>query len=557
MQMRTWVALAVMAVGVTACSPRSRPSADIVVTRARVWTGDAAQPEAKGVAIVADRIVAVGGADEIERWRGPATRVIDAGGRLVVPGFNDAHVHFVDGGSQLDDVDLKDADTPAELARRIGERAKTTPAGEWILGGNWDDQRWSPAQLPTKETIDPLTPATPVFVNRYDGHMSLANSVALKLAGVTSATPDPPGGAIVHDARGHPTGVLKDAAMSYVNRVVPALTPARRRHAVKRALEHAASLGLTSVQDMNPAYDDIAVYADLANRGELTARIYAAPMETGWQDQARLGLHRSFGSAWLRLGAVKGYADGSLGSTTAYFFQPYTDASDTRGLLSDEMQPIEQMRARMTGADAAGLQLCIHAIGDAGISQTLDLFGDVIRANGDRDRRFRIEHAQHIAPADFDRFVSLKVIASVQPYHAIDDGRWAERRIGPERIKTTYAFRTLLDKGVRLALGTDWQVAPLDPMLTLYAATTRATLDGRNPDGWVPGQKLSIAEAVTAYTSGSAYAEFQEAEKGTITRGKLADLVVLSDDLFSIPPVKIKGVKVLTTIAGGRIVYQR
>jgi predicted amidohydrolase YtcJ len=557
MRTRPWVAIAIMAVNVTACSPRSPSAADIVVMRARVWTGDAARPEAKGVAMIADRIVAVGGADEIELWRGPTTRVIDAGGRLVVPGFNDAHVHFADGGGQLDEIDLKDADTPAELARRIGDRAKTTPAGEWILGGNWDDQRWSPAQLPTKEMIDALTEATPVFVNRYDGHMSLANSAAMKLAGVTSTTPDPPGGAIVRDAQGNPTGVLKDAAMNYVTRIVPAMTPARRLHAIKRALEHAASLGLTSVQDMNPAYDDIAVYADLANHGELTTRIYAAPMETGWQDQARLGIHRSFGSAWLRLGAVKGYADGSLGSTTAYFFQPYTDASGTRGLLSDEMQPIEQMRARMTGADKAGLQLCIHAIGDAGISRILDLFGDVTRANGDRDRRFRIEHAQHIAPADFDRFASLKVIASVQPYHAIDDGRWAERRIGPERIKTTHAFRTLLDKGVRLAFGTDWQVAPLDPMLTLYAATTRATLDGRNPNGWVPGQKLSIAEAVTAYTSGSAYAEFQEAEKGTITRGKLADLVVLSDDIFSIPAAKIKDVKVLTTIAGGRIVYQR
>jgi predicted amidohydrolase YtcJ len=499
----------------------------------------------------------VGGTIEVERWRGAATTVVDAGGRRLVPGFNDAHVHFVDGGRQLENVDLKDAGTPEEFARRIAARAKTTPNGEWILGGDWDDQQWTPARLPTKELIDSATPATPVFVNRYDGHMSLANSAALALAGVTARTLDPPGGTIVRDAQGNPTGVLKDAAMSYVDRVIPRLTAAARLHAIKRALEHAASLGVTSVQHMNPDYDDIAVYADLANRGELTARIYAAPMETTWQDQAKLGVHRSFGSSWLRIGAVKGYADGSLGSTTAYFFEPYTDAPGTRGLLSDEMQPLDAMRDRLLGADRAGLQLCIHAIGDGGISRILDLFGDVARANLDRDRRWRIEHAQHIALKDFDRFASLKVIASVQPYHAIDDGRWAERRIGSERIKTTYAFRTLLDKGVRLALGTDWYVAPLDPMQTLYAATTRATLDGKNPDGWVPEQKITIAEAVSAYTAGSAYAEFQDTEKGTIARGKLADLVILSDDIFNIPPAAIKDVKVTTTIAGGKVVFQR
>jgi predicted amidohydrolase YtcJ len=280
-------------------------------------------------------------------------------------------------------------------------------------------------------------------------------------------------------------------------------------------------------------------------------------METDWYDQAKIGVRRAFGSPWLRIGAVKGYADGSLGSTTAYFFQPYTDAPQTRGLLSDEMQDAARMRTRLIAADHAGLQLCIHAIGDAAISQILDLYGDIVRANGERDRRLRIEHAQHIAPNDFDRFAQMKVIASVQPYHAIDDGRWAERRIGPERIKTTYAFRTLLDKGVRLALGTDWPVAPLNPMLTLYAATTRATLDGRNPNGWVAEQKITIEEAMAAHTTGAAFAEFQDGEKGTIARGKLADMVILSDNLFHVAPTRIKDVKVLTTIVGGRVVHQR
>jgi predicted amidohydrolase YtcJ len=561
--MRRWIPLRACAVVaaagcgiVAACARAPQLAADLVVTHATVWTGNPRQPEAQAVAIVGERIVDVGDDNAIDRWRGANTQIVDAEGRRVLPGFNDAHVHFVDGGRQLDNVDLKDAASPEEFARRIGQRARSKP-GEWILGGDWDDQRWTPPQLPARALIDDATSGTPVFVSRYDGHMALANSAALGRAGVTDRTPDPPGGVIVRDDNGLPTGVLKDAAMDLVTRVVPKMTPEQRVHAVKRAMEHAESFGVTSVQDMNPAYEDIAAYAELANRGELTVRIYAAPMETGWYDQAKLGIRRSFGSPWLRLGAVKGYADGSLGSTTAYFFEPYTDAPNTRGLLSEEMQTPADLRTRLMAADHGGLQLCIHAIGDAGISQVLDLFEHLVRANGDRDRRLRIEHAQHIAPKDFDRFASLKVIASVQPYHAIDDGRWAERRIGPERIKTTYAFRTLLDRGVRLALGTDWPVAPLNPLLTLYAATTRATLDGAHPDGWVPEQKISIDEAVQAYTRGSAFAEFQESQKGTIARGQLADLIVLTDDIFAIPPAQIKDVRVLTTIVGGKVVYQR
>jgi len=539
-----------------ACGSRQPIGADLIVTNARIWTGESRQPSATALAIIGERIVDIGESKDIELWHGRDTQIFDAQDRRVIPGFNDAHVHFVDGGAELENVDLKDADTPAELARRIGERARLRP-GEWILGGNWDDQRWSPPELPTRALIDDITNGTPVFVYRYDGHIALANSAALGRAGITEATPDPPGGTVVRDARGVPTGVLKDAAMTPVQRVIPKMTDERRLQVIKSALKHAASVGVTSVQDMNPSYDDLSAYAELASRGELTTRIYAAPMETDWYDQAKIGVRRAFGSTWLRIGAIKGYADGSLGATTAYFFQPYTDAPNTRGLLSDEMQPIDSMRTRLMAADHAGLQLCIHAIGDAGISAVLDLFTDIFAANGDRDRRFRIEHAQHIAPKDFDRFASLKVVASMQPYHAIDDGRFAERRIGPERIKTTYAFKTLLDNGVRLAFGTDWAVAPLNPLLGLYAATTRATLDGKNPNGWVPEQKISIEQAVTAYTAGSAFAEFQDREKGTLARGKLADLIVLSEDIFSIPPARLKEVQVLATVAGGKIVHQR
>jgi predicted amidohydrolase YtcJ len=464
-------------------------------------------------------------------------------------------VHFVDGGLALDSVQLNDATSAAEFARRIGERAAKTPKGEWVTGGDWDETKWTPAMMPGKELIDALTPDTPVFVSRYDGHMALANSVTLRLAGITAKTPDPPGGVIVRDAQGNPTGALKDAAMDFVYKVTPPLSHDERLRAVKRALAHAASLGVTSVQHMNPEYADISVYSELLQRGELTTRIYAAPLIPGVEDQAKIGIRHAFGGPFLRIGALKAYADGSLGSTTAYFFEPFTNQANNRGLLSDEMHPVSLMRDRMMKADAAGLQLCTHAIGDQGISIILDLYDEVVKAHGDSDRRFRIEHAQHMAARDFDRFARLHVIASVQPYHAIDDGRWAEERIGHDRASRTYAFRTFLDHGVRLAFGTDWSVAPLNPMLTVYAAVTRATLDGRNPKGWFPEQKLTVAETVEAYTLGSAYAEFQERDKGSIVSGKLADMVLLSDDIFTIDPAKIRDVKVLTTIVGGKIVW--
>jgi hypothetical protein len=554
--MKTALLLLVLVAVALACRTNAPPlTADLVVINGRVWTGIAAQPEAEAVAVVGGRVAAVGTTEALSVWRGRSTTVIDAGGARVLPGFNDSHVHFMGGGFQLDNVDLRQAPSPQEFARLIGERAKKTPAGEWMVGGDWDDQLWNPPALPSRQLIDPVAPETPVFVNRFDGHMAVANSVALKLAGVTAATPDPPGGVIVRDAAGVPTGVLKDAAMGLVNKVIPPMTPARRAQALARALEHAASVGVTSVRDMGPDAADLSAYALFAEAGRLTARISAAPPELQWADQAKLGIRRGFGTPFLRLGAVKGFADGSLGSTTAYFFEPYTDAPASRGLLADEMIPIDGMRQRLTAADAEGLQLCVHAIGDQAISVVLDLFTDVAQANGPRDRRFRIEHAQHVAPKDFDRFAALGVIAAVQPYHAIDDGRWAERRIGPTRIQTTYAFRTFLDKGVRLALGSDWPVAPLNPLLGIYAAVTRATLDGKHPDGWVPAQKITVEEAVRGYTAGSAYAEFAEAEKGTLAAGSLADIVILSDDIFTIPPAKIRDVTVRTTIVGGRVVY--
>ncbi len=535
---------------------QAKPAADLIVTNAKIWTVDPALPAAQAVAVLRDRIVAVGSNAEIDAWRGPGTHLIDAGGKRLIPGFNDAHVHFVDGGEQLDSVQLTDATSADEFVRRIAAFARTLPKGEWIKEGDWDETKWTPAKFPTRQMIDAVTPDNPVFVYRYDGHMALANSLALKLAGITAQTADPPGGVIVRDGHGNPTGALKDAAVSFVEKVIPPLSHEQRLHAARRALAYAASLGVTSVQHMNPNHADVAVYSELDDLGELTTRIYAAPLIDEVDDQVKVGVRRAFGDSFLRIGAVKAYADGSLGSRTAYFFDPYTDEPKNSGLLSELMQPLSLMRDRMMKADAAGLQICTHAIGDRGISMILDLYQEIEQAHGPADRRLRIEHAQHMAAKDFARFAQLHVIASVQPYQAIDDGRWAEARIGQDRASRTYAFRTFLDHGVRLAFGTDWDVAPLNPLLGIYAAVTRATLDGRNPGGWFPEQKLTVAEAVEAYTMGSAYAEFQEKEKGSITPGKLADIVLLSDDIFSIAPEKIRDVTVVETLVGGKVVWE-
>ena len=516
---------------------------------------DTSQPTAEAVAIYANRIVAVGTTNDIRKLAGPNTRTIDAQKRLLLPGFNDAHTHFLSGGFQLSSVDLRDASSPQEFAARIKAFVAKTPKGRWMTGGDWDHERWPDAKLPTKELIDSFTADTPVFVNRLDGHMALANSLALKLAGVTRETADPPGGVIVRDKSGEPTGVLKDAAQSFVWKVVPPASFAERLEAARAATNYAASLGVTSVQDMS-AGTDVGVYQTLLDHGELKTRVYAVSPLPDWQRVARMGVRAHFGSEMLRVGGLKGFADGSLGSTTALFYEPYRDDPSTSGIAGDEMYPEGAMLERIREADRAGLQIMIHAIGDRANDLILSAYEQVERENGKRDRRFRIEHAQHLRAQDIPRFARDHVIASMQPYHAIDDGRWAEKRIGKERAKTTYAFRSLLDSGATLAFGTDWTVAPLNPLLTVYAAVTRRTIDGKNPNGWVPEQKISVKETVRAYTVGSAYAEFQENVKGTISVGKLADLVLLSGDIFKMDPNEIENVKVVLTMVDGRVVYE-
>jgi len=452
-------------------------------------------------------------------------------------------------------VKLRDAATPEQFAARVGEHAKKLNKGEWITGGTWDHELWGGTPLPSHDWVDRLTPDNPVFVTRYDGHMAMANSLAMKLAGITVATKDPPGGTIVRDTEGRPTGLMKDAAMDLIFRVIPAETEEQLLRDARAGMNEAKRNGVTTIQDISST-EDVRAYQTLETRGELTLRIYCITPLPQWEAPAGTGVRAGFGDDWIHLGALKGFADGSLGSTTALFDQPYSDAPNTSGIPNAMMLPEGNMLKMALGADRAGLQLAIHAIGDKANATILDVYEQVEKQNGARpDRRWRIEHAQHLRPADFARFARLGVVASVQPYHAIDDGRWAEKRIGPERSKTTYAFRTLLDRGVRLAFGSDWTVAPLSPLLGIYAAVTRATLDGKNPGGWYPEQKLTVREAVEAFTLGSAYAEFREGQKGSLTPGKFADVVILDSDLFALPPEKIKEASVSYTIVAGKVVY--
>ena len=535
----------------------AQPYADLVLTNGKVWTVNAQQPQAEAVACLNSKIVAVGSSAEIRKFAGPRTRVIDLGGKLVVPGFNDAHVHFYTGGAHIASVQLRDAKSEAELRDRIRAFAAKLPQDRWILGGDWDHENWTPARLPTRQLIDEAAGDHPVFINRLDGHMSLANTIALKLAGINRNTPDPPGGTIVRDSNGDPTGVLKDAAMGAVEKVIPAPSDDEIADAVRAAMRYAAENGVTSVQDMSAAPDVFRVYQRLLKAGELTVRISGHQPLATWQRLASIGLLADFGSPYLHIGGLKGFADGSLGSTTALFFQPYLDAPNTSGLPNEEMIPETKMEKHIVDANHAGLQIAVHAIGDKANHEILNMFEEAETKNGPRDRRFRIEHAQHLLPADIPRFGKLHVIASMQPYHCIDDGRWAEKRIGPERAKTTYAFRSLLDSGAVLAFGSDWHVAPMEPIMGIYAAATRRTLDGKHPDGWIPEQKISVAEAIRAYTWGSAYASFDDKIKGTIEPGKLADMVVLSSDILTIDPATIDKVKVALTIFDGRVIYQR
>jgi predicted amidohydrolase YtcJ len=548
-------ALALIAAGlVLACRGTPKvPPADLVVF-GRVWTGDSAAPWAGGVAIAGDTVEAIGDSARIAPYAGAGTKVLANGQAMVVPGFMDGHLHFTDGGFSLASVDLRPANTPAEFIDRLKAYAVERRPGDWILGGNWDHERWPGAPLPRREWIDSVTPNNPVFVYRLDGHMGLANSAALRAAKVSRATRDIPGGVIVRDPRtGEPTGVLKDMAMAPVERAIPTPTDAQRDAALQRALAYAASKGVTAFAHVSVVPADLGTYLRAKAAGTLTARaaLYFPLESWRWVADTMAALGRGDDRVWI--GGVKGYVDGSLGSTTALFYAPYEDDPKTSGVL---VTPEDSLRAWIGAADSAGLQVAVHAIGERANGLILDIYDSVARVHGPRDRRFRIEHAQHLRRQDIDRIARSGVVASMQPYHAIDDGRWAQKRIGPERIKTTYAFRSLLDRHAHLAFGSDWTVAPIDPLLGIYAAVTRRTLDGKNPGGWIPQEKISVEEALRAYTAGDAYGVFAERHRGRLAPGYKADLVLLDQDLTRIPPEAIERVGVRTTVVGGQVVYQ-
>ncbi|MFL5473194.1 MAG: amidohydrolase [Gemmatimonadales bacterium] len=524
-----------------------------LVIYGRVWTGDSARPWAQAVAVSGEKIVAVGDSSSIAAQVGPDTRVI-RNGAMVVPGFIDGHTHFIYGGFQLIQVDLRDADSPEEFVRRIKNYAAKAKPGEWILGGNWDHERWAGTPLPDRSWIDSVTPKNPVFVDRLDGHMTLANSQVLKLAHIDRSTKEVAGGTIVRRPDGEPTGVVKDAAQNLVYAVQPTPSPQQSDAAIERAMRWAASHGVTGVADVSVPWFEVDALQRAHAAGRMITRVAVYVPFQDWRRMAEMVKANGVGDDWLRVAGVKGYVDGSLGSTTALFYEPYNDAPQTSGLL---VNPEDSLRSWIGSADSAGLQVAVHAIGDRANGLLLDIYDSVGRAHGPRDRRFRIEHAQHLRRQDIGRIARLGVIASMQPYHAVDDGRWAEKRIGPERIKTTYAFRSLIDAGARLAFGSDWTVAPLDPLLGIYAAVTRRTWDGKNPGGWVPEQKITVEEALRAYTAGNAYGVFAEQKRGKLKPGYLADVVILDNDLTKVRPESLDQVRVQQTIVGGKVVYSK
>ena len=536
---------------------RQRQPADTVLLGGLIWVKGGTPlsgPDAPtALAIRAGRVVAVGSDAEIEKHAGPATQRIALGGRRVVPGFIDNHVHFYLGGPGLAQVQLRDAKTPAEFVRRIAEFAAARP-GRWITWGAWDHENWG-AELPRRDWIDSVTRETPVFVRRLDGHMGLANSKALELAGVTRSTADPAGGAIVRYPDGRPTGVLKDAAMELVDRAIPPPTAAEWDEALAATMAHAVERGVTLLTDVdNSSWTSLETFRRARAQDRLPIRMYSVVPIATWRRLAELVAKEGRGDDRLYWGGVKGFVDGSIGSTTAWFYEPFTDAPHTSGIVISDTTVL---RRDIVGADSAGLHVMVHGIGDRANDWLLEVYGEVRSRNGARDRRLRIEHAQHPTPAAIQRYGTDSVIASVQPYHAIDDGRWAEKRIGPERIKTTYPFRSFLDAGARLTFGSDWPVAPLDPLLGIYAAVTRRTIDGAHPGGWVPAQKITVEEAVTAYTATNAVAGYRERDLGTLEPGKYADLVVLSADIFSVPPETIEQTRVDLTMVEGKVVYRR
>lgn len=543
-----YIPILTIMVATTSCTS-NRITADLILIHGSVWTGNDAQPRAEALAISGDTLLAVGSEKEVLKFKGKDTKLIDLEGKFVTPGFIDSHLHFLTGGFNLASVQLRDASSKEEFIRRIGEYAKTLRPGEWITGGDWDHTLWG-GELPDRNWIDPVTPENPVFINRLDGHMSLANSMALKLAGVDDKVQEVEGGAIVRDAKGKLTGIFKENAEGLVRKAVPEPSPEQADTALVNAMNYVASKGVTSVHHMVGYLDAMERARD---KQTLITRIYCMMPLSRWKDLKNQREKEGLGDKWVKLGGLKEFVDGSLGSHTALMLSPFADSPKDKGIMVNSEDSLYKWTLE---ADKEGFQVMIHAIGDRANRILLDIYESVALLNGPRDRRFRIEHAQHLAPTDIPRFGKLGVIASMQPYHLMDDGRWAEKFIGPDRKKTTYAFKTLLETGATLAFGSDWYVAPPTPLDGIWGAVTRRTLDDKNTDGWVPEEKITVDQALKAYTINGAYASFEEKIKGTLEPGKLADFTVISDDLTKIDPVQIREAKILQTWVGGKKVFE-
>jgi predicted amidohydrolase YtcJ len=568
----------------TVSSPTTQRRVSLVLTNGKIFTADARGTMAEAVAIEGDRIVAVGTSAEITRAY-TAARTIDLRGRLVTPGFNDAHIHFIGGGLSLLRVELVGARTLEEAKARIAAKVRELPPGAWILGRGWDHTLWgSGQQWPTKADLDAVAPNNPVFVQRVDGHVSWTNSLALKQANVTRETRAPEGGEILHDANGEPTGILKETAAGLVGRVVPQPSRAERMQAAERALAEARRYGITSIQD-NSGYEAIELYRELLSAGKLTVRVaewqnFEDPVEKLKAQRAEFASLK-IDPLLIRLTALKGYVDGTLGSRTAAMLAPFADDPQNSGI---PRRPPEELTRMIVERHNAGFQIALHAIGDRANRMALDGFkaatsnphdigvalitdASVTRkeiADMKREiqqehaaRRHRIEHSQVVAPTDFARFRSLGVVASMQPSHAISDKRWAQDRLGEYRVLGAYSWHTMQAHGVHVPFGTDWPVEPINPYLGLYAAVTRRSTEGDPAGGWWPQERLSIADAIRCYTAEPAYASFEEKEKGQIATGMLADLVVHTRDLLAIKPEEILQTEAAITILGGRVVYEK
>ncbi|HMA61386.1 MAG TPA: amidohydrolase [bacterium] len=544
------IILILISISIFSCTRSKNSSATLAIINARIWTGDSSNPWAEAISIQNDTITAVGDNSTIENFISEKTKVIDAQGQFVCPGFTDSHVHFLEGGMRLASVNLRNAQTPEEFTKKIKNYADTLKPGTWILGGDWDHTNWG-GKLPEKSWIDSVTPENPVWVSRLDGHMALANSKTLDLAGIDNSVKDTAGGTFIRDGKGNLTGILKDNAMEKVESIIPEPGEDLKMKALNAAMDHVHSMGVTSVHHMG-SWDDLKIFEKARAKDSLKVRIYAAvPIHTV-DRLARKLKEQEQEDKWLKIGGLKGFIDGSLGSHTAAMFEPYTDALEDYGLIVTEKENMYEMVKK---GDRIGAQLIVHAIGDRANHMILNIYEKVMDENGERDRRFRIEHAQHLIPEDIPRFDELNVIPSMQPYHCIDDGRWAEPLIGKNRMQTTHAYHSLLDNNAHLIFGSDWYVAPPSPLKGIYAAVTRATLDGKNPSGWVPDQKISVEEALQAYTISPAFASFDEDIKGSLEPGKLADLVILNQDITQIDPENIWDVKVVKTIVGGEVVW--